>query len=355
LLPPMISYAQNAEDVVLRRAFHDVASGFYVDVGACVPVDDSVTHHFYESGWSGVNVEPDPGFHRELVEARPRDTNLAVAVGAAAGEVSFFPTQVRGHGTLDPSIAAERAGESPEQVVVPQVTLQEVLDAHAPPAGVDFLKVDVEGWEAEVLAGHDFASVRPRVVVVEAVDAAGRPVHEDWEPGLLSHGYRLALFDGLNRFYVAEEEADRLLPRLQAPANVLDAFRAHREVRAQQALQDALEDAQRHARDLEGAVDAVRQEVAAVRERLDASTQELRTAREDAAGLSARLSSTESELASCARARERSEALLRESLAEADLLRADVAALTASTSWRLTRPVRDASRLLKVVRPGRRG
>lgn len=77
MLPPMISYAQNAEDVVLRRVFADVGEGFYVDVGACVPVDDSVTFHFYERGWSGVNVEPDPRFAAELSAERTRDVKRA--------------------------------------------------------------------------------------------------------------------------------------------------------------------------------------------------------------------------------------------------------------------------------------
>src|SRR3954447_19461381 len=50
----MFSYAQNAEDVVLRRTFSGVEDGFYVDVGASSPVEDSVTLHFYERGWNGV-------------------------------------------------------------------------------------------------------------------------------------------------------------------------------------------------------------------------------------------------------------------------------------------------------------
>jgi heptosyltransferase II len=79
----MVSYAQNAEDVVLRRAFSGVPTGFYVDVGASSPVDDSVTLHFYERGWRGVNVEPDPDDFRALVAARPRDVNLHAAVGPA--------------------------------------------------------------------------------------------------------------------------------------------------------------------------------------------------------------------------------------------------------------------------------
>jgi len=62
----MISYAQNFEDVILERIFKDKESGFYVDIGACHPVYDSVTYHFYLKGWSGINVEPQPGLFPSL-------------------------------------------------------------------------------------------------------------------------------------------------------------------------------------------------------------------------------------------------------------------------------------------------
>src|SRR4051794_11223742 len=112
VLDPMLSYAQNAEDVVLRRVFADVDHGFYVDVGASAPVDDNVTLHFYEQGWSGVNVEPDLDDFEELVAARPRDISLHAAVGSGGGSLRFTPGQIRGHGT----VASEGAG-----VEVPQI------------------------------------------------------------------------------------------------------------------------------------------------------------------------------------------------------------------------------------------
>ena len=64
----MISYAQNFEDVVLNRVFHNIANGRYIDVGGYDPVVDSVTKHFYDKGWSGVNIEPVVRFHEKLEE-----------------------------------------------------------------------------------------------------------------------------------------------------------------------------------------------------------------------------------------------------------------------------------------------
>ncbi len=67
----MISYAQNREDVVLARVFQGT-SGFYVDVGAASPTVHSVTRWFYEKGWEGINIDPGPRWHRELMAERPR-------------------------------------------------------------------------------------------------------------------------------------------------------------------------------------------------------------------------------------------------------------------------------------------
>lgn len=290
----MVSYAQNAEDVVLRRVFAELQQGFYVDVGACVPVEDSVTFHFYEQGWSGVNIEPDPRYYAEIAKARARDVNLNAAVGAGEGPATFYPTGTRGQGTLDPQVAAERADVQPIQVK--QTSLGRVLAEHAPPGGVDFLKVDVEGWEAEVLASADWKQVRPRIVLVEAVDAEGRATHEAWEPTLLTAAYRFGLFDGLNRFYCRDEDADLLLPHLSAPANVLDNWRPAREVQTQEALQAKV------------------------------------------VTIEAEYASTRSVLAA-------------EQSAHAHT-RTVLAGMRDSTSWRITAPLRDVSRLAKLMRRG---
>lgn len=310
MLPPMVSYAQNAEDVVLRRVFAELEGGFYVDVGACVPMEDNVTFHFYEQGWRGVNIEPDLRYYDELAEARVRDVNLNAAVGVGDGRVTFYPTGTRGQGTLDPRLAAERTDAQPVQVS--QISLGRVLSEYTPAQGVDFLKVDVEGWEAKVLASADWKHVRPRIVVVEAVDPEGTPTHEGWEAMLLAAGYHFGLFDGLNRFYCREEDANRLLPRLSAPANVLDNWRAARDVRIQRALEVKLAEAEAEA------------EQVSARTALESERTAHATTRDTLAAEQARHADTQETLA----------------------------AVLASTSWAITAPLRDASRLAKVMRRG---
>lgn len=233
-LPHMVSYAQNGEDVVLRRAFHGQEHGFWVDVGACDPELDSVTQYFSLLGWTGVNVEPDAALYAKFVAARPRDVNVRAAIAEDSQDRHFFPTGTRGHGTLVREIAEERAPK--ESYNVPSMPLSDLLDRHAPVGqDIDFLKVDVEGFEKAVIASGDWKRHRPKIVVVEAVDAEGAPTHHEWEPILLDANYGLALFDGLNRWYVRDSESV-LIEKLKAPANVIDNWTHIHQVRMAEEL-----------------------------------------------------------------------------------------------------------------------
>ncbi|WP_326829243.1 FkbM family methyltransferase [Streptosporangium sp. NBC_01810] len=227
----LVAYGQNAEDVVLVRAFADRRAGFFVDVGAGDPVRGSLTKNLVDRlGWRGVNVEPLPERFERLRRQRPEDVNLRVAVDTEPGTATFYrilpegsPEDMLGLSTLESAIAAEhvRGGADVAELEVTVVTLESILVAYASP-GFDLLKVDVEGREAAVLASADLGFWRPRVVVAEAtVPGSPEPSHQDWEPELLAAGYALALFDGLNRFYARDDEPE-LLARLSVPANVWD-------------------------------------------------------------------------------------------------------------------------------------
>lgn len=222
----MISYAQNGEDVMLMRALGNVAGGFYIDVGAADPTIVSVTRAFYERGWHGVNVEPTVEHHRRLGEARQRDVNLSQPVSDHVAEELFYFCEHPDLSTLigDVAAAAASGGQKSESRVLQTTTLAEICRRFAPPV-IHFLKIDVEGAEERVLRGADFQRYRPWIVVVEAT----RPntqisSHATWEPILTDSNYRFAWFDGLNRFYLAEEKLDALQHHFDAPINIFDDF-----------------------------------------------------------------------------------------------------------------------------------
>lgn len=223
-----ISYAQNREDVVLWRALGSVPDGRYVEIGANDPEHFSITKAFYDRGWRGLAVEPMPSFAAALREARPEDVVVEAAVGDEDGSITLHAIEDSGLSTVldDVSSGHEADGRVVQDLEVRSMRLDTLLREHGfDSVPVHFLVVDVEGAERAVLSGVDFRAWRPWVVVVEATaPLSTERTHGSWEHLLVDAGYEFTLFDGLSRFYVAEEHAEELRHLLDNPANVLDSY-----------------------------------------------------------------------------------------------------------------------------------
>ncbi|TWI64328.1 FkbM family methyltransferase [Pseudoduganella lurida] len=210
------SYAENFEDVLLWRALRHLPQGFYVDVGAGDPHRHSVTQALYDAGWHGINLEPAQGLLRRLRIERPADINLAVAAGARPGEAPFYETPGQPDSTFD-AARAEALGAAGRDVLLRRAgidTLEAVCAAHAP-AVIHLLKIDTGAPAAAVLEGFDLAGRRPWVVVADA--GAGIDAQ------LQAAGYALAYADGRNVFYTAPGHDD-LRQALALPPHPADGF-----------------------------------------------------------------------------------------------------------------------------------
>ena len=211
----MTFYAQFNEDRRLVGLLGDKADGFYIDVGAWDPVKDSVTKHFYERGWRGINIEPLPEYHARLEDDRLGDINLHCAVDDVGGGTtrSLFRISTKpgaafadsglstfdGRNALD---AVTRAGFAINEVKVAVFTLAEICERYVPDGTpIDFCKIDVEGWEERVIRGMDWYRWRPRILCIEATLPSSDVPAWDWEPLIFAAGYSFIEFDGLNRWY----------------------------------------------------------------------------------------------------------------------------------------------------------
>lgn len=204
-------YAQNKEDLLIKSFFPDVKKGFYIDVGANDPVLDSVTKLFYDEGWSGINVEPIAKHFKALQEQRKRDKNLNIGLSNEDGELTFRE-YVKGDGlsTLDPSMMGfyER-GKHPfptseyKEYRIPVKTLHETIAENGDPH-IHFIKIDVEGYEYEVIKGNNWQISRPELICIEA-----NHINKDWRPILKKAGYEEVFFDGVNGYYLAKESLRR--------------------------------------------------------------------------------------------------------------------------------------------------
>ena len=220
-----ISYAQNQEDIVLLKALKHINKGFYIDIGACDPEEDSVTKLFYDRGWNGINLEPVSREYKRLAEKRPRDINLQCAAGSANGIIDLWVPDIVGWATSNQQVITKQISEkyNGSTYSVDVRRLSDICAEHAV-GDIHFLKIDVEAEEKSVIEGMDFFTYRPWILVIEAFFPNTRiESHDSWEKMVLSAKYLLAYQDGVNRFYVAEEHSD-LLSAFKYPPNVLDDF-----------------------------------------------------------------------------------------------------------------------------------
>ncbi len=219
---PLVSWAPNAEDIVLWRALGHRTPGYFVDVGACHPVDDSITKLFSLEGWRGINIEPQPYLVAMLEQDRPMDVNLGVGIGDVPGELELYVVEQDQQRTTFSASLAQGYREQGRWVTthtVPVMTLDQILEQHPLPR-IDFLKIDAEGFEDKVIAGLDLQQHRPTVILAEQ----GTHQHYDFPETLAAAGYLPMVFDGVNRFFLAEEAADEIGDRLSYPACVLDRY-----------------------------------------------------------------------------------------------------------------------------------
>jgi FkbM family methyltransferase len=222
-----VSYAQNFEDAMLWRALKHVPQGLYVDIGAQDPVVDSVSRAFYENGWRGVHIEPVQHYADLLRKNRPDETVLQMALSDTDGVLELNVIAETGLSTAVAAVAERHLAESgfgSSTVRVPMLPLKSALK-FLDGKELHWLKIDVEGFEANVLRGWDASALRPWIMVIEATKPGSPETdHESWDHLVIGSGYRFVYFDGLNRFYVAEEHPE-LFAAFAAPPNVFDEVR----------------------------------------------------------------------------------------------------------------------------------
>jgi len=219
--------AQFGEDVILDQVFRHQTQGFYIEVGAFDGVLLSNTFYFEQIGWSGILIEPIlPACHKAC-ESRPssRVVHAACSKRGHRGTTRFtiakgVPVLSFMTGDTQHARRCESEGAELIEIDVPVVSLDTIIQAEkkdpligkgpwAPNEGwrIDFVSIDVEGAEMDVLDGFDLKRFKPKVLVIENERESGAVV----EPYLRDRGYRKFFRRVINDFYVRDDASTQHL------------------------------------------------------------------------------------------------------------------------------------------------
>jgi FkbM family methyltransferase len=208
--------SQNLQDLLVDFIL-DMKAGFFVEFGATDGVDRSNSHFLqYQCGWRGILAEPARHWHEQLSTNRPGAVIDKRCVWRTSGErLLFLEAETAGLSTIDEFTnsdghAKQRARAHAYEV--DSISLNDLLSEHNAPAPIDYLSVDTEGSEFEILCALDFDRHRPAVITVEHNFTSLR---ERLHGLIVPHGYvrvftSLSLFDD---WYVTREAWNRVIKR----------------------------------------------------------------------------------------------------------------------------------------------
>lgn len=167
-----ISFSQEGEDLVLNRIFEKQRRGFYVDVGAHHPQRFSNTYFFYLKGWQGINIDAMPGSMKLFEELRPMDINIEAAVSDVSEELTYYIFNDPALNGFSESVSADRdriqGYKIVDRKIIKTQKLSDLLQAYLPEdQTIDFLSIDVEGLDYQVLLSNDWLKYKPTVLLVE--------------------------------------------------------------------------------------------------------------------------------------------------------------------------------------------
>lgn len=195
-------YGQYGEDWVISRLLKRKNSNlFYIDIGAHKPTEYSNTKYFYDRGSRGINIEANPELIEEFYKQRPEDINLNVGVTATEGEMPFYILEKNSLVSTFSKTAADDACEEynvgiKSIVNIKTYPLTRIIEDYAKDKTIDFLSVDAEGIDFEVLKSNDWKKYRPRLVMVEIIH------NKDIIPFMLQNNYKIAFKNYFNYIFI---------------------------------------------------------------------------------------------------------------------------------------------------------
>ena len=166
------SYSMDQEDLVVEKYFKNKNTGFYVDVGCYHPLKLNNTMLLYQKGWRGINIDISDFSIKLFKFLRPDDFNLNVAVSNNESEIDmFFQKKISQLSTIKENQAKIAFQGNILNKKILSRRLTSILDeSKYKDQKIDFLNVDVEGADFEVLQSLDLNKYCPELICIEVLE-----------------------------------------------------------------------------------------------------------------------------------------------------------------------------------------
>ena len=165
------TYSMDGEDIFIDNFFKNKI-GLYVDVGAYHPLELSNTYFLHKRKWEGINIDINSLSIEYFDFLRPKDINLNLGVAEKnSTKTIYFQKNKSPLNTLNLSHAKKIFSNKFKQKKIKTKTLTAILDkTKFKRKEIDFLNIDTEGYDLEVLKGLDFKKYKPKLICVELID-----------------------------------------------------------------------------------------------------------------------------------------------------------------------------------------
>jgi len=207
------SYSQCGEDLIVQYIFNlrGINKPTYIDIGANHPFFISNTALFYEKGCTGINIEANPQLIDQFIKNRPNDINLNIGISDTDGELDFYIMEDNTLSTFSKEECDFMVLNGKKLAEIKKIrltTIPCILEKHASNNFPDFMSIDVEGMDYQILKSIDFEKSFPKIICVEAAEyspiGAGKRRNElvDY---LVTRGYYEYANTNLNAIMVKNE------------------------------------------------------------------------------------------------------------------------------------------------------
>ena len=192
------------EDIFISRFFKNKLTGNYVDIGCYHPIKGSLTYNLFQKGWMGINVDLSKVSIDLFKLSRPKDINIQAAITDFDGETFYYE-----NGPINQQNSLKENSEL-KKIPIKAIKLSTILKQNNLKK-IEFLNIDVEGFDFKVLSTLDFSEIKPTMICIEENNYNTQKILEtNTHKYLQNNGYFLASKIGVSLIYIDQTYENKM-------------------------------------------------------------------------------------------------------------------------------------------------